>query len=191
MLQSVSRITVTEQHFLKGSGFSTLIVHNSQLGVHQTNGKLVLLNLIPLNEEVRFQWFTRLPITGTSVYCTAGCLVSISHYRIQQVFHFLTPHSESVQFQGTKMIHSRSSEMVKLPHPRASTGNDPKYMHTKIHVSGMSPTPQSLQQLKLSCSSVKENAGSLCLLLVTNVAPHWAPKSVTNYYFWSISLPTG
>ena len=91
MLQSVSRITVTEQHFLKGSGFSTLIVHNSQLGVHQSNGKLVLLNSIPLNEEVRFQWFARSPITGTSVYCTAGCLVSISHYRIQQYFTFSLP----------------------------------------------------------------------------------------------------
>ena len=130
MLQSVSRITVTEQHFLKGSGFSTLIVHNSQLGVHQTNGKLVLLNSIPLNEEVRFQWLARSPITGTSVYCTAGCLVSISHYRIQQYFTF-PPHSESVQFQGIKMIRSRSSEMVELPHPRAGTGNDPKYARTK------------------------------------------------------------
>ena len=91
MLQSVSIITVTEQHLLKGSGFSTLIVYNSQLGVYQTNGKLALLNLIPLNEELRFQWFARSPITGTSVYCTAGCLVSISHYRIQQYFTFSLP----------------------------------------------------------------------------------------------------
>ena len=47
------------------------------------------------------------------------------------VFHFLTPHSESVQFQGTKMIRSKSSEMVELPRPCASTGNAPKYVCTK------------------------------------------------------------
>ena len=100
MLQSVSRITVTEQHFLKGSGFSTLIVHNSQLGVYQTNGKLALLNSIPLNEELRFQWFVRSPITGTSVYCTAGCLVSISHYRIQQYFTFSLPTQSQFSYKA-------------------------------------------------------------------------------------------
>ena len=136
MLQSVSRIRVTEQHFLKGSGFSTLIVDNSQLGVYQTNGKLVLLNSIPLNEEVRFQWFERSPITGTSVYCTAGCFNVYFTLQDTTVFHFLTSHSESVQFQNTKMICSRSSEMVEHPCPRASTGNVPKYVRTKHMSSG-------------------------------------------------------
>ena len=102
MLQSVSRITVMEQHFLRGSGLSTLIVHNSQLGVYQTNGKLALLNLIPLNEELRFQWFVRSPITGTSVYYTAGCLVSISHYRIQQYFTFSLPTQSQFSFKAQR-----------------------------------------------------------------------------------------
>ena len=39
--------------------------------------------------------------------------------------------SQSVQFQGTEIIRSRFSETVELPCPRAGTGNDPKYMHTK------------------------------------------------------------
>ena len=130
MLQSVSRITVTEQHFLKGSGFSTLIVRNSQLGVHQTNGKLVLLNSIPLNEEVRFQWFARSPITSLN-QCLLHCRMLSVHFTLQDTTVLLTPHSESVQFRGTKMIHSKSSETVELPRPRAGTGNDPKYVRSK------------------------------------------------------------
>ena len=52
------------------------------------------------------------------------------------VFHFLTPYSESVQFQGTKMIRSKSSETVGLLSPCAGTGNVPKYVHTKHTSSG-------------------------------------------------------
>ena len=72
-------------------------------------------------------------VTNHRNQCLLHCRMLSIYFTLQDttVFHFLTPHSESVQFQGTKMICSRSSEMVELPRPRASTGNDPKYMHTK------------------------------------------------------------
>ena len=65
--------------------------------------------------------------------CLLHCRILSVYFTLQDtiVFHFLTPHSKSVQFQGTKMICSRSSEMVELPHPRASTGDGPKYVRTK------------------------------------------------------------
>ena len=72
-------------------------------------------------------------VTNHRNQCLLHCRMLSVYFTLQDttVFHFLTPHSESVQFQGTKMIRSKSSEMAELPHPRAGTGNAPKYVHTK------------------------------------------------------------
>ena len=71
-------------------------------------------------------------VTNHRNQCLLHCRMLSVYFTLQDttVFHFLTPHSESIQFQGTKMIRSRSSETVELPHPHAGTGNVPKYMHT-------------------------------------------------------------
>ena len=72
-------------------------------------------------------------VTNQRNQCLLHCRMLSVYFTLQDttVFHFLTSHSVSVQFQGTKMIHSRYSGMVELPHPRTSTGNDPKYVRTK------------------------------------------------------------
>ena len=72
-------------------------------------------------------------VTNHRNQCLLHCRILSVYSTLQDttVFHFLTPHLESVQFQGTKMIRSRSSEMVELPRPCAGTGNVPKYVHTK------------------------------------------------------------
>ena len=77
-------------------------------------------------------------VTNHRNQCLLHCRILSVYFTLQDtiVFHFLTPHSESVQFQGTKMIRSRSSETVELPCPRASTGDDPKYVRTKNMSSG-------------------------------------------------------
>ena len=72
-------------------------------------------------------------VTNHKNQCLLHCRMLSVYFTLQDttVFQFLTPHSESVQFQGTKMICSRSFEKVELPRPCASTGNDPKYVRTK------------------------------------------------------------
>ena len=71
-------------------------------------------------------------VTNHRNQCLLHCRMLSVYFTLQDttVFHFLTPHSESIQFQGTKMICSRSSETVELPRPRAGTGNVPKYVCT-------------------------------------------------------------
>ena len=72
-------------------------------------------------------------VTNHRNQCLLHCRMLSVYFTLQDttVFHILTPHSESVQFQGTRMIPSKSSETVELPHPRANTGNVPKYVCTK------------------------------------------------------------
>ena len=55
--------------------------------------------------------------------------------------------------------------------------------HATSHSASSSWAPTSSTVAAISCSSAKESAGSLYWLLITNVVPYWAPKSVTNYYF--------
>ena len=55
--------------------------------------------------------------------------------------------------------------------------------HAASRFTSIGWAPTSPTVAAVSCSSAKESAGSLYWLLITNVAPHWAPKSVTNYYF--------
>ena len=47
-------------------------------------------------------------VTNDRNQCLLHCSMPSVYFTLQDttVFHFLTPHSESVQFQGTKMIHS-------------------------------------------------------------------------------------
>ena len=77
-------------------------------------------------------------VTNHRNQCLLHCRMLSVYFTLQgtTVFHFLTPHLESVQFQGTKMIRSKSSEMVELPHPCAGTPNVPKYVRTKHTSSG-------------------------------------------------------
>ena len=77
-------------------------------------------------------------VTNHRNQCLLHCRMLSVYFTLQDttVFHFLTPHLESVQFQGTKMICSKSSEMVELPRPRAGTGNVPNYMRTEHTSSG-------------------------------------------------------
>ena len=71
-------------------------------------------------------------VTNHRNQCLLHCRMLSVYFTLQDtmIFHFLTPHSDSVQFQGTKMIRSRSCETVELPHPRAGTGNVLKYVRT-------------------------------------------------------------
>ena len=77
-------------------------------------------------------------VTNHRNQCLLHCRMLSVYFILQDttVFHFLTTHLESVQFQGTKMICSKFSEMVQLPCPHAGTGNVPKYVHTKHTSSG-------------------------------------------------------
>ena len=77
-------------------------------------------------------------VTNHRNQCLLHCRMLSVYFTLQDttVFHFPTPHSESVQFQGTKMIHSKSPEMVELPRPCAGTGNVPKYVRTEHMSSG-------------------------------------------------------
>ena len=71
-------------------------------------------------------------VTNHRNQCLLYCRMLSIYFTLQDttVFHFLTPHLESVQFQGAKMIRSKSSETVELLPPCAGTGNVPKYVRT-------------------------------------------------------------
>ena len=79
-------------------------------------------------------------VTNHRNKCLLHCRMLSVYFTLQDTtvfhFHFLTPHSESVQFQGTKIIRSKSSEIVGLLPPCAGTGNVPKYVQTEHTSSG-------------------------------------------------------
>ena len=77
-------------------------------------------------------------VTNHRNQCLLHCRMLSVYFTLQdtKVFHFLTPHSESVQFQGTKVIRSKSSETVEPLPPCAGTENVPKYVHTEHTSSG-------------------------------------------------------
>ena len=153
-------------------------------GDYQTNGKLALLNSIP--------WLEELELSNGSWDHQSLEPVSIALQDTQCLFHTAGYKNVHTQCCGSSVLNGSSPgrtvathflEDCWAPTNTCRCGRMVNSTRAASHSTSIGWAPTSPTVAAVSCSSAKESAESLYWLLITNVAPHWAPKSVTNYYF--------